>query len=102
MRCHKTTLAELGETDVPVKHIALTLTLTKSKSNPKPNPVIMAVFETLAITLMWASAHVVSKQVLIVLATNGFNATCQDARRIHSSVDMNLPEGPRASTASHC
>ena len=33
-----------------------------------------------------ARAHVVSKQVLIVLATNLFNATCQDASRIHSSV----------------
>ena len=49
-----------------------------------------------------ARAHVVSKQVLIALATNFVNVTCQDASRIHSSVDRNLPEGLRANTASHC
>ena len=49
-----------------------------------------------------ARAHVVSKQVLIVLAPNFRNVTCQDASRIHSSVDRDLPEGPRAKTASHC
>ena len=43
-----------------------------------------------------ARAHVVSKQVLIVLATNFFNVTCQDVSRIHSSVDRNFPEGLRA------
>ena len=31
-----------------------------------------------------ARSHVVSKQVLIVLATNLLNGTCQDASRIHS------------------
>ena len=40
-----------------------------------------------------ARAHVVSKQVLIVLATNFFIVTRQDASRIHSSVGRNLPEG---------
>ena len=30
------------------------------------------------------------------------NVTCQDASRIHSSVDRDLPEGLRANTASHC
>ena len=49
-----------------------------------------------------ARAHVVSKQVLIVLATTKFNVTRQDASRIHSSVDRDLPEGLRANTASHC
>ena len=49
-----------------------------------------------------ARAHVVSKQVLIVLATNVFNVTCQDASRIHSSVDRDLTEGLRANTASQC
>ena len=49
-----------------------------------------------------ARAHVVSKQVLIVLATNVFNVTCQDASIIHSSVDRDLSEGLRANTASHC
>ena len=39
-----------------------------------------------------ARAHVVSKQVLIVLATNFL----QDASRIYSSVDRDLPEGLRA------
>ena len=46
----------------------------------------------------WARAHVVSKQVFIVLATN--DLTFQDASRIHSSVDGNLPQGLRAKTAS--
>ena len=46
-------------------------------------------------------AHVVSKQVLIVPATNFLNVTCQDSK-IHCSVDMDLSEGPRAKTASHC
>ena len=49
-----------------------------------------------------AIAHVVSKQVLIVLVRNVFNVTCQDASRIYSSVDRNLPEGLRTNTASHC
>ena len=49
-----------------------------------------------------ARAHVVSKQVFIVLATNFLNGTCQDRRRIHSSVDRDLPEGLRADTASLC
>ena len=50
-----------------------------------------------------AMVHVVSKHVLIVLSTNKrFNVTCQDASRIHSSVDRNLPESLRANTASHC
>ena len=48
-----------------------------------------------------ARAHVVSKQALIVLATNVFNVTCQDASRIHSTVDNNLVEGLRSKTASH-
>ena len=39
-----------------------------------------------------ARAHVVSKQVVIALATNFFNATCQGASRIHSSVDEDLAE----------
>ena len=30
------------------------------------------------------------------------DVTCQDASRIHSSVDRNLPEGLRANTASQC
>ena len=34
-----------------------------------------------------ARAQVVSKQVLIVLATNFLNLTCQDASRIHTSVN---------------
>ena len=46
-----------------------------------------------------ARAHMVSKQVF--MATNVFNATSQDASRIHSSVDRNLPEDLRANTASH-
>ena len=49
-----------------------------------------------------ARAHVVSKQLLIVLATKFLNVTCQGASRTHSSVDRDLPEGPRANTASHC
>ena len=49
-----------------------------------------------------ARAPVVSKQVLIVLSTNVFNVTCQDASSIHNSVDRDLPEGLRANTASHC
>ena len=49
-----------------------------------------------------ANACVVSNQVLIVLATNFLNGTCQDGSRIHSSVDMDLPEGIRAKTLSHC
>ena len=49
-----------------------------------------------------ARAHVVSKQVLIVLATTFLNVICQDASRIHSSVDRDFPEGLRAKTASHC
>ena len=49
----------------------------------------------------WARGHVESKQVLIVLATNFLNGTCQDASRIHSSVDRDLPEGLRAKAASH-
>ena len=49
-----------------------------------------------------ARAHVVSKQILIALATNFFNVACRDASRIHSSVDNNLPEGLRAKTASPC
>ena len=49
-----------------------------------------------------ARAHVVSKPVPIVLATNVFNVTCNDASRTHSSVDRDLPEGLRANTASHC
>ena len=43
----------------------------------------------------------VSEQVLIVLATKKFSVTCQDASRIHSSVDRDLPEDLRAKTASH-
>ena len=42
-----------------------------------------------------ARAHVVSKQVLIGLATNFLNGTCQDASRICSSMDSDLPEGLR-------
>ena len=49
-----------------------------------------------------AGAHVVSKEVLIVLATNFDKVTCQNVGRIHSSVDRNLPEGLRANTVSHC
>ena len=49
-----------------------------------------------------ARAHVVNKQVLIVLATNFVNVTCQDSSRIDSPVDRNLPEGLRANKASHC
>ena len=49
-----------------------------------------------------ARAHVVSKQALIVLATNFLNVTCQDTSRLHSSVDRDLSEGLRANTASHC
>ena len=45
------------------------------------------------------TAHVVSKQLLIVLAKHFLNVTCQDASRIHSSVDRNLPEGLRDKTA---
>ena len=48
-----------------------------------------------------ARAHVVSKQV-IVLAAKFYNVTCQDASRIHSSVDRDLSEGLRANTSSHC
>ena len=49
-----------------------------------------------------ARAHMISKQVVIELATNVLNITYQDAIRIHSSVDMDLPEGLRANTASQC
>ena len=49
-----------------------------------------------------AGAHVVSKQFSIVLATNFLNVTCQDANRIHSRVDRDLPEFLRANTASYC
>ena len=49
-----------------------------------------------------ARAHVVSKQVLIILATTFLNVTWQNANRIHSLVDRDLPEGLRAKTASHC
>ena len=49
-----------------------------------------------------ARAHVVSKQVLIVLATNFLKGTCQNTSRIHSSVDKDLSEALRAETASHC
>ena len=47
-------------------------------------------------------SKVVSKQILIVLAANFLDVTCLDARRIHSSVDMDLPEGLRANTVSYC
>ena len=36
------------------------------------------------------------------MATYFLNVTCQDASRIYSSVDMDLPEGVRANTSSHC
>ena len=49
-----------------------------------------------------AGAHVVSKQVLDALATNSLNGTYEDASRIHSSVDRDLPEGLRAKTAAYC
>ena len=49
-----------------------------------------------------ARAHVVSKQVLIVLATDFLNGTCKDASRIHSSVDRKFPEDLRAETAAYC
>ena len=49
-----------------------------------------------------ARAHVVSKQVLILLGTNFHNGTCQDASRIHSSVGRDLAEDLRAKTVSHC
>ena len=49
-----------------------------------------------------ARTHMVSKTLLIVLATNFLNVTCQDACRIRSSVDRDLPEGLRAKTATHC
>ena len=49
-----------------------------------------------------ARAQVVSKQVLILLATKNFNVTRQDASRIHSSADRDLSEGLRANTAPHC
>ena len=49
-----------------------------------------------------ARSHMVSKQVLIVLKTICFDVTCQDASRIHTSVNMDLLEGLRANTASHC
>ena len=39
---------------------------------------------------------------LIVLARNFLSVTCQDASRIDSSVDRNLPEGLRGNAASHC
>ena len=57
---------------------------------------------TLEQTGATARAHVVSKQVPIVLATNFLNDTCQDASRILSLVDRDLPEGLMANTASHC
>ena len=49
-----------------------------------------------------ARAKNVSKQVLVVLATNFLNATHQDANRIRGLVDNDLREGLRAKTASHC
>jgi len=49
-----------------------------------------------------ARAHMVSKQIRIVLATNFLNVTRQDADSIHRSVDRDFLEGPWANTASHC
>ena len=49
-----------------------------------------------------AGAHVVSKQVLTVLATNFLNVTRQDRNRTHGSVDRDLPAGLRANSASRC
>ena len=47
-------------------------------------------------------AHTVIIQVLIVLATNSLDGTCEDASRIHSLVDWDLPQGLRAETAAYC
>ena len=49
-----------------------------------------------------AGAHIVSKQVFIILATNDLDATCKDASIIHSSVDWDLPTGLMAHTATYC
>ena len=47
-----------------------------------------------------AGVHVVYKQIPIALACNLLDGTCQDASRIHGSVNRDLPEGLRAETAS--
>ena len=44
----------------------------------------------------------VSKNVLIVLATNSLDGTCEDASRFYSSVDWDLPKGLRAETDAYC
>ena len=49
-----------------------------------------------------ARAYMVSEQVFSMLGADCLNGTCQDASRIHSSVDTDLPEGLRAKTASPC
>ena len=49
-----------------------------------------------------ARPHVVSEKDLIVLATNVLNVTRQDVSSIYSSVDMDLPEGLRASLTLPC
>ena len=36
------------------------------------------------------------------LGTNFLSVTCQDASKIHSALDRNLPEGLRANKATHC
>ena len=42
------------------------------------------------------------QRVLIVLATNDLDVTYEDASRIHSSVDWDLPTGLMAHTATYC
>ena len=55
------------------------------KATPTPTPLP---------TGATAGIHVVSKRVF-VLATNSFNGTYKDTSRNHSSVDMELPRGPK-------
>ena len=49
-----------------------------------------------------AGAHMVSKHVFIILATNDLNVKRKDASSIHSSVDWDLPTGLKAHTATYC
>ena len=51
-----------------------------------------------SIVEMEADQHMVSEQGFIILATNDLDVTRKDASRIYSSVDWNLPTGPRAHT----
>ena len=78
-------------TDPSTPPPSLSLTIQGQQPNPNPNP-----------SPSPSLRYKVSKQGVIVLATNVLNVICPDASRIHSSVDRDLPQGVRANTVSHC